>query len=72
MSKLEPETISPKDLTADDWAEMEKLKQVWEAGGLEALSEAQAQLRRTDPIRWYRIVRAFFPDLANDIWLRFD
>jgi hypothetical protein len=64
--------FSPKDLNEADWAEMEKLKGALETGGQDALDIALAELRQRDPMVWFRIIRSFFPQLAQKLWLKLD
>jgi hypothetical protein len=66
------ELFSPKDLTEADWSEMDKLKHALETGGQEALEQALAELRESDSICFFRIIRSFFPRLARKLWLRID
>jgi hypothetical protein len=64
--------FSPADLTDADWAEMDKLKDALETGGQDALDGALAELRERDPIAWFRVIRSFFPNLAQKLWLKLD
>lgn len=66
----EPDSFSTTDLTKADWEELDKLNEALRTGGLEALEKAQTELRARDPAGWYRIVRAFFPELAQKLWLK--
>ena len=54
-------------MTDVDRMELDKLKAAWQAGGEAELAKAQKQLRQTDPIRWFRIVRIFYPELLRKI-----
>ena len=47
-------------LTDADWTEINRLKQAYKSGGQKALSKAFEELSK-DPIRYVRVVGAFFP-----------
>lgn len=49
------------DLTDADWAEINKLRSIWETDGAKALTKAFDDL---DPIRSFRIMAAFFPEMV--------
>ncbi len=63
----DPATVGASALTDVDRMELDKLKAAWQAGGEAELAKAQKQLRQTDPIRWFRIVRIFYPELLRKI-----
>ncbi len=49
------------DLADADWAEINKLRRIWEKDGTKALTKAFDEL---DPIRCFRIMAAFFPEMV--------
>lgn len=59
------EIADTSGLTDRDWAEINKLKQAWEAGGQRALNKAVDNLA-ADPIRYMTIIGAFFPQMVTD------
>jgi hypothetical protein len=59
------EVADTTGLTDTDWAEINKLKNAYDAGGQKALSAALDQLAK-DPIRATRVLGAFFPDLVRE------
>jgi hypothetical protein len=63
----DPETVGTSSLSEAERAELERLKAAWETGGDEALSKAQKQLRQTDPVLWFKIVRTYYPHLLRRI-----
>lgn len=60
------EVVDASGLTAADWAEINRLKSLYETGGRNALSKALAELGESDPVRSIRVLSAFFPDTARD------
>jgi hypothetical protein len=60
------EVVDSTDLTDADWAEINKLKKAYDAGGATALSAALDALRERDPIQTVRVLGAFFPDLVRE------
>ena len=59
MSDSDFEIADTSGLTDADWAEINKLRRIWETKGTKALTKAFDQL---DPVRCYRIMAAFFPE----------
>ena len=59
------EVPDPLGLTDADWAEINRLKTAYETGGVKALHAAWKQLA-ADPIRFYRITGAFFPEKVRE------
>ena len=59
MSDSNLEITHPSDLTDADWAEINKLRRIWETKGTKALTKAFDQL---DPVRCFRIMTALFPE----------
>ena len=57
-----PDVVDPSELTDADWAEINKLRQIWETGGPEAWSEAIDRLESANPIRHLVVMAALFPD----------
>ncbi len=53
--------VDPSYVSAADWAEINKLKRAWEAGGSEGLKRAIAELFK-DPTTATRIMAAFYPE----------
>ena len=45
-----------------DWAEINRLRAIYEQKGEKALSEALAKLTEQDPVRAAHVIGAFFPD----------
>ena len=59
MSDSDFEIADTSGLTDADWAEINKLRRIWETKGTKALTKAFDQL---DPGRCFRIMAAFFPE----------
>jgi hypothetical protein len=53
-------------LTDADWAEINRLRRAYDSGGDEALKRAYKDLCKGDPIRWVRVMGAYFPDYARE------
>ena len=49
-------------LTDAEWAELNKLRRIHETDGAKALRKALDELRRNDPVRYFRISAALFPE----------
>jgi hypothetical protein len=49
-------------LTDADWAEINKLRRAYDSGGDEALKRTYKDLCKGHPIRWVRVMGAYFPD----------
>ena len=60
------EVVDASGLTTADWAEINRLKELYETGGRNALSKALAELGESDPVRSIRVLSAFFPETARD------
>ena len=60
------EVVDPSGLTDADWAEINRLKSLYEAGGRNALSKALAELGESDPVRSIRVLSAFFPQAVRE------
>jgi hypothetical protein len=58
------EVVESSWLTDADWTEINKLQRVYKEGGKKALNEAMGALAK-DPIRFVRVVGAFFPDMIR-------
>lgn len=53
-------------LTDADWAEINKLRRAYDSGGDEALKRAYKDLCKGNPIRWVRVIGAYFPDYVRE------
>jgi hypothetical protein len=53
-------------LSDADWAEINKLRRAYDSGGDEALKRAYKDLCKGDPIRWVRVMGAYFPDYVRE------
>ena len=53
-------------LTDADWAAINKLRRAYDSGGAEALKRAHKDLCKGDPIRWVRVMGAYFPDYVRE------
>lgn len=60
--QTDPEPIETSHLTDADWAELNKLRRTWRAGGEKAVSRAMAELAAANPICWANILAAYFPN----------
>ena len=63
--QIELEVVDASGLTDGDWAEINRLKSLYETGGRNALSKGLAELGDSDPVRSIRVLSAFFPELAR-------
>ena len=63
---IDLEVVDPSGLTDADWAEINRLKGLYETGGRDALSKALAELGESDPVRSIRVLCAFFPETARE------
>ncbi len=59
------EVVDTTGLTDADWAEINKLKKAYDAGGQKALSAALDTLAK-DPMQATRVLGALFPDLVRE------
>ncbi len=69
MTGQDDDPLGIKDassLTDADWAEINKIRRAYETGGTKALSKACKDLA-TDPIRYIRVMGAFFPDMIREL-----
>jgi hypothetical protein len=65
--KHEPlEVVDSSGLTDDDWAKINRLRDLYESGGSKALSKALDELAEADPIIFMHIMSAFYPDLVRE------
>ena len=60
------EVAAPSGLTDADWAEINRLKSLYETGGRNALSKALAELGESDPVRSIRVLSALFPETVRE------
>ena len=60
------EVVDASGLTTADWAEINRLKELYETGGRNALSKALAELGESDPVRSIRVLSAFFPETVRE------
>jgi len=63
---IDLEVVDPSGLTDADWAEINRLKSLYETGGRNALSKALAELGESDPVRSIRVLSAFFPETVRE------
>jgi len=63
---IDLEVADPSGLTDADWAEINRLKSLYETGGRNALSKALAELGESDPVRSIHVLRAFFPETVRE------
>jgi hypothetical protein len=63
---IDLEVVDTSGLTDADWAEINRLKGLYETGGRKALSKALAELGESDPVRSIRVLSAFFPETVRD------
>ena len=59
------EVVDASGLTAADWAEINRLKGLYESVGRNELSKALAELGESDPVRSIRVLSAFFPETVR-------
>jgi hypothetical protein len=64
--QLDLEVADSSGLTDADWAEINRLKNLYEAGGRNALSKGLAELGDSDPVRSIRVLSAFFPGAVRE------
>jgi hypothetical protein len=55
-----PQVVDPSLLTDADWAELNKLRKAYEAGGKSALYKAYRELG-SNPVQYVRVMSAFCP-----------
>ena len=60
------EVVDASGLTTADWAEIYRLKNLYETDGRNALTKALAELGESDPVRSIRVLSAFFPETARE------
>jgi hypothetical protein len=60
------EVVDPSGLTDADWADINRLKKLYETGGRDALSKALAELGESDPVRSMRVLHALFPNTVRE------
>jgi len=63
---IDLEVVDPSGLTDADWAQINRLKSLYETGGRNALSKALAELGESDPVRSIHVLRAFFPETVRE------
>ena len=63
---IDLEVVDASGLTDADWAEINRLKSLYETGGRNALSKALAELGESDPVRSIRVLSAFFPETVRE------
>jgi hypothetical protein len=59
------EVVDSSGLTDADWAEINRLQEVYKTGGRRALDEAMKVLAK-DPVRFTTVIAAFFPDMLRE------
>jgi hypothetical protein len=59
------EVVDSSGLTDDDWAKINRLRDLYESGGPKALSKAFRELAEADPIKYVHIMGAFFPNMIR-------
>jgi hypothetical protein len=57
--------VDTSGLTDADWAEINRLKELYITGGQESLLKALAELGESDPVRSIRVLGAFFPNTVR-------
>src|SRR5215470_5226772 len=65
----EPDDLEVQDtsgLTDADWAEINKLRKAYEAGGRKAIDSALKKLAK-DPIRFVAVIGALYPDMMREM-----
>ena len=60
------EVVDTAGLTDADWAEINRLGRIYEEKGEAALADAMAKLGAKDPVRYMRVMGAFFPDMVRE------
>ena len=63
---IDLEVVDTSGLTDADWAEINRLKSLYETDGRNALSNALAELGESDPVRSIRVLSAFFPETVRE------
>ena len=63
---IDLEVVDPSGLTDADWAEINRLKSLYETGGRNTLSKALAELGESDPVCSIRVLSAFFPETVRE------
>jgi len=63
---IDLEVVDTSGLTDADWAEISRLKSLYETDGRNALSNALAELGESDPVRSIRVLSAFFPETVRE------
>jgi hypothetical protein len=63
---IDLDVVDPSGLTDADWAEINRLKGLYESGGQNELSKALAELGESDPVRSIRVLSAFFPETVRE------
>jgi hypothetical protein len=61
-----PKVVDSSSLTDLDWTTINSLQRSYERGGAKALSAALKKLA-ADPIRYVRVVGAFFPEMIREM-----
>jgi hypothetical protein len=61
-----PRVVDSSSLTDLDWTTINSLQRTYEHGGAIALSAALKKLA-ADPIRYVRVVGAFFPEMIREM-----
>ena len=69
---IDLKVVDTSGLTDADWAEINRLKGLYETGGRNALSKALAELGESDPVRSIRVLSAFFPETVREALREFD
>jgi hypothetical protein len=60
------EVVDSSGLTDADWININGLRRTYKEGGKEALSEALGKLAKDDPVRYVRVIGAFFPEMMRE------
>lgn len=63
------QVVDTANLTDEDWAEINRLGDCHDDGGMPAVSKAVHELSETAPVRYFRIMAAFFPDNVRNALL---
>jgi hypothetical protein len=61
------EIVDTHGLTHADWAHINRVMRVYEAGGMSAFEEAIAELGDKEPVRAIRVLGAFWPDIVAEM-----
>jgi len=62
-----PTIVDNEGLSDADWAEANRLLRAYDAGGSAAFWRAMDELGNADPIRWFVVAGAFFPDVVRKV-----